>query len=63
MNFNAGDKRNVKVWGRDPKSIPNVKRIDPKDRFMQRAYDETRDQQLSAGHAQLVKEIEELKIG
>jgi hypothetical protein len=64
QNYDAGESRTVKLWGRDPVKYPiKEKRIDPKDRFMQRAYDETRDQQLSAGHAQLVKEIEELKIG
>ncbi len=63
LNFEAGKKRIVKVWGRDPKSIPIVKRIDPRQRFMQRAYDETLNAQLAAGQSQLVKEIKELEIG
>lgn len=60
QNYEAGTKRKVFYWGRDS---GKVKRIDPKQRFMQRAYDETIAEQLTAGEAQLRKEIEGLKIG
>lgn len=60
LNFESGKKRDVVYWGR---SSGKVKTINAKDRFMQRAFDETRDAQLSAGFKQLEIEIKELKIG
>jgi len=64
QNYDAGKDRTIKLWGNNPVKYPiRVKRIEPKDRFMHRAYDETRDAQLSAGFKQLETEIKELKIG
>jgi len=60
LNFNHGETRKVMYWGKDS---GKTKRIDPKDRFMQRAFDETRSQQISAGNSQLEKEIRELNFG
>jgi hypothetical protein len=60
QNYDAGKERKVFYWGRD---AGITKRIEPKDRFMQKAYDETRTAQISAGNAQLEKELKELKIG
>lgn len=60
QNYDAGKSRKVFYWGRD---AGITKRIEPKDRFMQKAYDETRSSQISAGNAQLEKELKELKIG
>jgi hypothetical protein len=64
QNYDSGKDRTIKLWGRNPVKYPITnKRVDPKDRFMQRAFDETRDAQLSAGFKQLETEIKELKIG
>lgn len=60
LNFSHGKPRNVVYWGK-PAGI--TKRIDPKDRFVQKAFDETRSQQIAAGNAQLEKEIKELNFG
>lgn len=60
QNFDAGKDRKVMYWGKDS---GKVKRVDPKDRFMQRAFDETRAEQITAGNAQLEKELKELRIG
>jgi hypothetical protein len=60
QNFDAGKNRKVMYWGKD---AGKTKRIEPKDRFMQKAYDETRNAQISAGNAQLETELRELKIG
>jgi len=60
LNFEAGTQRKVFYWGVDSGKI---KRIAPSERFMQRAFDETKAAQQSAGYAQLEKEIKELKIG
>lgn len=60
LNFEAGTQRKVFYWGVDS---GKVKRINPSERFMQRAYDETKAAQQSAGYAQLEKEIKELKLG
>ena len=60
LNFEAGENRKVFYWGVDS---GKVKRINPSERFMQRAYDETKAAQQSAGYAQLEKEIKELKLG
>lgn len=60
LNFEAGEHRKVFYWGVDS---GKVKRIVPSERFMQKAYDETKAAQESAGFAQLEKEIKELKLG
>jgi hypothetical protein len=60
QNYDSGKPRKVFYWGRDS---GKVKRIDPKERFMQKAYDETRGAQISAGNTQLEKELKELKLG
>jgi hypothetical protein len=60
QNYDSGKPRRVFYWGKD---AGKVKRIDPKERFMQKAYDETRGAQISAGNAQLDKELKELKLG
>jgi hypothetical protein len=60
QNFDAGKDRKVMYWGRD---AGKTKRIDPKDRFMQKAFDETRSLQISAGNTQLEKELKELNFG
>jgi hypothetical protein len=61
LNFDASDKgRNVKYWGKDS---GKVKRVEPKERFMQRAADETRSEQVTAGNAQLETELRSLNLG
>jgi hypothetical protein len=60
FNYEAGDKRKVVYWG---KKTSKVKRINPSERFMQKAFDETRSQQVTAGNAQLEKETKELNLG
>lgn len=60
QNYDAGKQRKVMYWGRNPGI---TKRIDPKDRFMQKAFDETRSAQISAGNEQLAKELKELNLG
>lgn len=60
QNYDAGKQRKVMYWGRNPGI---TKRIDPKDRFMQKAFDETRSAQISAGNDQLAKELKELNLG
>jgi hypothetical protein len=60
QNYEAGDKRKIVYWG---KKTSKIKRINPKERFMQKAFDETRTQQVTAGNEQLEKEIRELGNG
>lgn len=61
FNFDASNKgRKVMYWG---KASGRIKRVAPKDRFMQRALDETKAAQESAGFAQLEKELKELNLG
>lgn len=61
QNFDSSDKgRKVKYWGKD---AGKVKRIEPKERFMQKAFDETRPQQIAAGNKQLEIELKELNLG
>jgi len=60
QNFEAGTKRKVLYWGRDS---GKVKRIDPKERFMTKAFDETRQEQITAGNKQLEREAQELNFG
>lgn len=60
LNFDSGKPRKVMYWKKD---AGKTKRINPKDRFMQRAYDETRAEQLTAGNRQLEIELKELKLG
>ncbi len=60
QNYEAGDKRKIVYWG---KKTSKIKRINPKERFMQKAFDETLSQQVTAGNEQLEKEIRELGNG
>jgi hypothetical protein len=61
FNFDASKKgRRVFYWGKDSGKI---KRIEPSERFMQRALDETRQAQITAGFNQLEKELRELNLG
>ena len=61
LNFDSSNKgRKVFYWGVDSGKI---KRVEPSQRFMQKAFDETRSAQVSAGNAQLEKEMKELNIG
>ena len=61
LNFDSSNKgRKVFYWGVDSGKI---KRVEPSQRFMQKAFDETKSAQISAGNAQLEKEMKELKIG
>jgi hypothetical protein len=54
QNYEAGDKRKIVYWG---KKTSKIKRINPSERFMQKAFDETRTQQVTAGNEQLEKEM------
>lgn len=54
QNYEAGDKRKIVYWG---KKTSEIKRINPSERFMQKAFDETRTQQVTAGNEQLGKEM------
>jgi len=61
LNFDSSDKgRKVKYWGKD---TGRIKRVQPSERFMQRAFDETRQAQITAGFNQLEKELRELNLG
>ena len=61
LNFDASDRgRKVFHWGKDSGKI---KRVEPSQRFMQKAFDETKSAQVSAGNAQLQKEMKELNLG
>jgi len=60
QNYEAGATRKVVYWG---KKTSKVKRIDPKERFMQKAFDETIALQVTAGNTQLEKELKELNLG
>lgn len=61
LNFDASNKgRKVMLWGRDS---GRIKRVEPSQRFMQRAFDETRQAQITAGYNQLEKELRELNLG
>ena len=61
LNFDSSSKgRKVFYWGKDSGKI---KRVEPSQRFMQKAFDETKSAQVSAGNAQLEKEMKELNLG
>ena len=61
LNFDSSNKgRKVFYWGKDS---GKVKRVEPSQRFMQKAVDETKSAQVSAGNAQLEKEMKELNLG
>ena len=60
LNFDSGKRRRVFYWGKD---AGRTKRVEPSERFMQKALDETKSAQESAGFKQLEKELMELKIG
>jgi len=56
LNFDSGeDGRDVVYWGKYARIL---KRIPPEQRFMQRAYDETKGNQYAAGVYKLQKEVE-----
>jgi hypothetical protein len=61
LNFDSSSRgRKVFYWGKDS---GKVKRVEPSQRFMQKAFDETKSAQISAGNAQLEKELKELNLG
>ena len=61
LNFDSSSRgRKVFYWGKDSGKI---KRVEPSQRFMQKALDETKSAQVSAGNAQLEKEMKELNLG
>jgi len=61
LNFDSSSRgRKVFYWGKDSGKI---KRVEPSQRFMQKAFDETKSAQISAGNAQLEKEMKELNLG
>ena len=61
LNFDSSSRgRKVFYWGKDSGKI---KRVEPSQRFMQKAFDETKSAQVSAGNAQLEKEMKELNLG
>jgi len=61
LNFDSSNKgRKVFYWGVDSGKI---KRVEPSQRFIQKAFDETKAAQISAGNAQLEKEMKELNLG
>lgn len=61
FNFDASDRgRKVFYWGKD---MGRIKRVEPSQRFMQKAFDETKSAQILAGNAQLAKEMKELNLG
>jgi len=60
LNFDSGKRRQIFYWGKD---AGRSKRVEPSERFMQKALDETKSAQESAGFKQLEKELRELKIG
>jgi hypothetical protein len=61
LNFDSSSRgRKVFYWGVDSGKI---KRVEPSQRFMQKAFDETKSAQISAGNAQLEKEMKELNLG
>jgi len=60
LNFSHGKDRRVFYWGKD---AGKTVRIPPSERFMQKALDETRPQQIAEGNKQLEKELKELNLG
>jgi hypothetical protein len=62
LNFDSakGPRRHV-LWGKT--TLIRQRYTPPSERFMQKALDETKSAQESAGFAQLEKELRELKIG
>jgi hypothetical protein len=62
LNFDSSERgRKVRYWLNPPTG--RIKRVPPSERFMQRAFDETRQEQMTAGFNQLEKEIRELNLG
>ena len=60
QQFNQSEKgRRVVLWGK----MSLIARAKPTERVMQRAYDETKPEQLSAFNAQLEIEIKEINFG
>lgn len=60
QQFDASPKgRRVFYWGKDAGKI----RQRPNPHWLQKAYDETKSQQLAAFNEQLAKELKELKLG
>ncbi len=58
FNSNSERGRREVLWG---KSTGRVYK--PKERFIQKAYDETRDAQFRAFEAELINQIKEMRIG
>ena len=60
QQFDASPKgRRVFYWGRDAGKV----RQRPNPHWLQKAYDETKSQQLAAFNEQLAKELKELRLG
>lgn len=60
QQFDASTKgRRVFYWGKDAGKI----RQRPNPHWLQKAYDETKSQQVAAFNAQLAKEVKELNLG
>ncbi len=58
FNSNSEKGRKEVLWGRSTGRV-----YKPKERFIQRAYDETRDAQFRAFEAELQRQVKELRIG
>lgn len=62
LNFDsAKNGRRHVLWGKS--SLLALRRIEPSERFMQKALDETRQAQITAGNNQLEKELRGLNLG
>jgi len=57
LNFDSGEARDVVYWG---KYARKLKRVAPHDRFMHRAYEETKGEQIAYGIAKLQSELSNL---
>jgi hypothetical protein len=60
LNFDAGKRRKVFYWGKD---AGKIKRVEPSERFMQKAMDQTKSAQEAAGFRQIEKELKEMNLG
>lgn len=57
LNFESGEGRDVVYWGTYARKL---KRVAPEDRFMHRAYEETKGEQKAYGIAKLQTELSKL---
>ena len=57
LNFDSGEARDVVYWGTYARKL---KRVAPEDRFMHRAYEETKGEQVAYGVAKLQSELRDL---